>query len=90
VRLFFKDNGIGIEPEHQEKIFGLFQRLHDNDTYPGTGLGLAIVRKGIERLGGTAGLRSGPGRGSTFWIELQDANCQSEVEAMSDAQLLRS
>jgi PAS domain S-box-containing protein len=90
VRLFFKDNGIGIEPEHQEKIFGLFQRLHDNDTYPGTGLGLAIVRKGIERLGGTAGLRSGPGRGSTFWIELPEANCQSEVEAMSDAQLLRS
>lgn len=70
VRLWVEDNGIGISPQHHEKIFGLFQRLHDNQTYPGTGIGLALVRKGAERLGGRAGVESQPGKGSRFWIEL--------------------
>ena len=50
VRLWVQDNGIGIAREHLEKIFGLFQRLHDTQTYPGTGIGLALVRKGAEGL----------------------------------------
>ena len=70
VRLWVEDNGIGIQPEHQERIFGVFERLHANDEYPGTGIGLAIVRKGIERMGGRVGVESTPGQGSRFWIEL--------------------
>jgi signal transduction histidine kinase len=70
IRLWVEDNGIGILPQHHEKIFGLFQRLHDNQTYPGTGIGLALVRKGAERLGGRAGVESEPGQGSRFWLDL--------------------
>jgi PAS domain S-box-containing protein len=71
VRLCIDDNGIGISPEHQERIFGVFERLHASDTFPGTGIGLAIVRKGVERMGGRAGVFSKPGTGSTFWIDLR-------------------
>jgi PAS domain S-box-containing protein len=70
VRLWVEDNGIGIAPEHCERIFGVFERLHGGGEYSGTGIGLAIVRRGIERLGGNVGLESEPGAGSRFWIEL--------------------
>lgn len=70
LRLWVQDNGIGIDPTHQEKIFGLFQRLHNLDTYPGTGVGLAIVRKGAQRMGGRIGVESAVGKGSRFWLEL--------------------
>lgn len=70
VRLWVEDNGIGIEPEFHEKIFGLFQRLHDAQAYPGTGIGLALVRKGVERMGGHVGVESQLGQGSRFWVEL--------------------
>ncbi|GAB6064357.1 ATP-binding protein [Deferrisoma palaeochoriense] len=73
VRLWVEDNGIGIPPEDQERIFGLFLRLHGPEAYPGTGLGLAIVRKAAERMGGRAGVVSEPGKGSRFWIELSAA-----------------
>ncbi|MDB6027482.1 MAG: putative Histidine kinase [Verrucomicrobiales bacterium] len=69
VRLWVEDNGIGISPDHQLKIFGVFQRLHKIDEYPGTGIGLAIVQKGVERMGGTVGVESQPGKGSRFWID---------------------
>jgi len=72
VRIWFKDNGIGIDPRDHERIFGLFQRLHSERAYSGTGLGLAIVRKAVERMGGRIGLESALGQGSRFWIEL---NC---------------
>lgn len=70
VRLSVSDNGIGIAPEHQERIFRVFERLHGIESFPGTGVGLAIVRTGAERMGGACGVSSRPGFGSTFWIEL--------------------
>lgn len=70
VRLWVEDNGIGIEPQYQQKIFGLFQRLHRPDQFSGTGVGLAIVQKAAERMSGKAGVESEPGQGSRFWVEL--------------------
>lgn len=68
-RLYFKDNGLGIDKESHELIFGIFQRVSKN--YEGTGIGLSIVKKGAERMGGSVGLTSEPGAGSTFWLELK-------------------
>ncbi len=73
VCLKVSDNGIGIEARHLERIFGLFERLHGMEEYPGTGIGLAIVKKGTERMGGSVGLESTIGEGSTFWVELPSA-----------------
>ena len=71
VRLYVRDNGIGIEPDAHEKIFHIFYQL--DRTYPGTGIGLAVVRKAAERMGGRIGLESTPGRGSTFHLDLPKA-----------------
>jgi len=70
VRLWVEDNGIGIAPEHHERIFRVFERLDPATNYPGTGIGLAIVCKAMERMGGRVGVESELGRGSRFWIEL--------------------
>jgi light-regulated signal transduction histidine kinase (bacteriophytochrome) len=53
-----EDNGIGIAPQCQDRIFKVFERLHGTESYPGTGIGLAIVRKGAERMGGIVGIES--------------------------------
>ncbi|MEM7595389.1 MAG: ATP-binding protein, partial [Cyanobacteria bacterium P01_A01_bin.83] len=74
VRLWIEDNGIGIDRQHQSRIFNVFERLHGNEAYPGTGIGLAIVKKGIERLGGRYGVESELNRGSRFWIELSQVS----------------
>jgi PAS domain S-box-containing protein len=73
VRLFVKDNGVGISEELHEKIFGVFYQGSSESSGPGTGIGLAIVRKATERMGGRVGLESAPGGGSTFWLELKRA-----------------
>ncbi|WP_295819176.1 ATP-binding protein [uncultured Deinococcus sp.] len=61
-----QDNGIGIEPQYHERIFGVFQRLHGMDEYAGSGIGLAVTRSAVEQLGGTLWVDSVPGQGSTF------------------------
>lgn len=73
VRLWIEDNGIGISPQHQDRIFQAFERLHGIEAYPGTGIGLAIVKRGVERMGGRVGVESDLGQGSRFWIELMGA-----------------
>ncbi|MEO5960131.1 MAG: GAF domain-containing protein [Opitutaceae bacterium] len=70
VRLWFQDNGIGIGPEFQPRLFGMFERLHPHRKYEGTGIGLAIVRKAMERMNGSVGVISNETSGSRFWIEL--------------------
>jgi len=78
VRITVTDKGIGIAPQHQEKIFKVFERLHGIEEYPGTGIGLAIVKRGVERMGGTVGLVSEVGKGTSFWIELPQAVSSSD------------
>src|SRR6185436_4538853 len=56
VRLWIEDNGIGIEPGQQQKVFQMFHRLHSTEAYAGTGMGLAIVRKAAERMSGDSGV----------------------------------
>jgi signal transduction histidine kinase len=72
-QLSVADNGIGIAPEYHERIFQIFQRLHDRDKYEGAGLGLALVKRIVERHGGKIWLESKEGRGTVFHFTLLTA-----------------
>ncbi len=73
VRTWIKDNGIGIDVIHHQRIFQVFERLHSNDTCPGTGIGLAIVAKSIERMKGHVWICSKPGAEAD-----SGSNCQKQ------------
>lgn len=76
-RLWIEDNGIGIKPEHQGRLFGMFERVHPEREYEGTGIGLAIVRKAVERMNGAVGVESDGVSGSRFWVQLPIAATRS-------------
>lgn len=73
VRLWIADNGIGIDPQYQVRLFQVFERLNNRQQYEGTGIGLAIVRKAVDKMGGRCGVESDGANGSRFWIELPHA-----------------
>lgn len=81
VRIWFADNGIGIPRQYHDQIFQMFQQLSKD--YEGTGIGLALVQKAAQRMGGSVGLESEPGRGSHFWLEFAKTSVPAALEASS-------
>lgn len=81
VRIWVQDNGIGIAPEHHQRIFRVFEHLHANEACPGTGIGLAIAAKAMERMHGQITLESKLGEGSRFCLELLPALNQRTIRA---------
>ena len=80
VRIWIEDNGIGIDPAHHKKVFGIFERVGNVKAHEGTGIGLAIVARAVQRMGGQYGLESALGEGSRFWIELPAPPKEQDVK----------
>jgi len=76
VRIYIKDNGIGVPSQDREKIFQMFERLEPSAKYEGSGIGLSIVRRAIERMSGKIGVETSDNPGTTFWIELKKGDAR--------------
>jgi len=86
VRIWVEDNGIGIAPEHQSRIFRIFERLHGRESYSGNGIGLAIVEKAVTRMNGKVGVESAAGQGSRFWFELPSHVVPEQAESVQEGE----
>ena len=74
-----QDNGIGIEPQYSDRIFGIFERLHVRDEYPGTGIGLAVCKKIVEGRHGRVWFKSKLGAGATFYCTVVDRQATHHI-----------
>jgi len=88
IRIEVEDNGIGIRPAHIDRIFDLFRRAH-SDKFTGSGVGLALVKRATERMGGTVSVRSEPGQGTIFQVDLPRVFAARDQEPLDGERLDR-